>query len=108
MFLEGHLGAIYGTDFSPNGFHIVTASGDNSCKIWDLRRRQIVYSIPAHTNLISDVKYQKDGGNFLVTSSYDCTVKVRLKKEHPILIFRFFLFVHTFQRKPHTLQKILI
>lgn len=108
MFLEGHLGSIFGIDFSPNGFHIVTGSQDNSCKvsfniskyhgpirypstfktakfsitslelfqIWDLRRRQTVYTIPAHTNLISDVKYQKDGGNFLVTGSYDCTTKV--------------------------------
>lgn len=33
MFLESHLGSIYGVDFSPNGFHIVTASGDNTCKV---------------------------------------------------------------------------
>lgn len=33
MFLDGHLGAIYGVDFSPNGFHIATASQDNSCKV---------------------------------------------------------------------------
>lgn len=76
MFLEGHLGSIYGVDFSPNGYHIASASHDNSCKIWDLRRRQPVYTIPAHTNLVSDVKYQKDGGNFLVTASYDMTTKV--------------------------------
>lgn len=45
-------------------------------KIWDLRRRQPIYTIPAHTNLISDVKYQKNGGNFLVTASYDNSAKV--------------------------------
>ncbi|CAD7004847.1 unnamed protein product [Ceratitis capitata] len=49
MFLEGHLGSIFGVDFSPNGFHIATGSQDNTCKIWDLRRRQPVYTIPAHT-----------------------------------------------------------
>lgn len=58
-------------------------------QIWDLRRRQPVYTIPAHTNLISDVKYQKDGGNFLVTSSYDCSVKVR----HIQYFFHFFSFI---------------
>lgn len=79
MFLEGHLGSIYGVDFSPNGYHIASASQDNSCKIWDLRRRQPVYTIPAHTNLVSDVKYQKDGGHFLATSSYDSTTKVSIK-----------------------------
>lgn len=76
MFLDGHLGAIYGVDFSPNGYHIATASQDNSCKIWDLRRRQHIYSIPSHTSINSDVKYEKEGGNFLVTASYDGTAKV--------------------------------
>lgn len=77
MFLEGHLGAVYGCDFSPNGFHIITGSADNTIKIWDLRRRQAVYTIPAHTNIISDVKYQKNGGQFLVSAGYDNTAKVK-------------------------------
>lgn len=33
MFLEGHLGSIFGVDFSPNGYHIASASQDNSCKV---------------------------------------------------------------------------
>lgn len=76
MFLEGHLSSVFGVDFSPNGFQIATASQDDTCKIWDLRRRQPVYTIPAHTNLVADVKYQKDVGDFLVTASYDTTAKV--------------------------------
>lgn len=76
MFMEGHLKAILGIDFSSNGYHIATASEDNCCKIWDLRKRSILYTIPAHTNLISDVKFQKDSGNYLVTASYDNTVKL--------------------------------
>lgn len=76
MFLEGHLSSVFGVDFSPNGFQIATASQDDTCKIWDLRRRQPVYTIPAHTNLVADVKYQKDHGDFLVTASYDTTAKV--------------------------------
>lgn len=76
MFMEGHLKAILGIDFSPNGYHIATASEDNTCKIWDLRKRTVLYTIPAHTNLISDVKFQRDGGDYLITASYDNTAKL--------------------------------
>ncbi|XP_060525282.1 U4/U6 small nuclear ribonucleoprotein Prp4 [Cylas formicarius] len=76
MFMEGHLKSIFGIDFSPNGYQIATASEDNSCKIWDLRKRSPLYTIPAHNNLISDVKFQKNEGQFLVTASYDNKVKL--------------------------------
>lgn len=76
MFMEGHLTSIYGVDFSPNGFHIATASEDNTCKIWDLRKRTSIYTIPAHTSLLSDVKYQRIEGQYLVTASYDNTAKI--------------------------------
>lgn len=95
MFLDGHLGAIYGVDFSPNGYHIATASQDNGCKIWDLRRRQPVYTIPSHTNINSDVKYQKDGGHFLVTASYDGTAKVRVSFFHIFYFQNNFAFTKT-------------
>jgi len=76
MFLEGHLKSIYGVDFSPNGYHAVTGSEDHTCKVWDIRNRACMYTIPAHTNLISSVKYQPGDGRFLATSSYDKTAKV--------------------------------
>ena len=40
-------------------YHLVTGSEDNTAKVWDLRRRQQIYTIPAHTNLISKVKFQR-------------------------------------------------
>jgi len=58
-------------------YHVATGSEDNTCRIWDLRRRAWLYTIPAHMNLISQVKYQSQGGSFVVTSSYDNTAKVR-------------------------------
>ncbi|XP_066900825.1 U4/U6 small nuclear ribonucleoprotein Prp4 [Halyomorpha halys] len=76
MFMEGHLKSVYGIDFSPDGYHIATASEDNSCIVWDLRMRNRVYTIPAHSNLLSHVKYQPGAGNFIITASYDNTAKV--------------------------------
>ena len=43
---------------------MVTGSEDNSAKIWDLRQRSCLYTIPAHTNLVSKVKFQRKFSQF--------------------------------------------
>lgn len=67
---------VLGVSFSPNGYHLATGSEDNFCRIWDLRKRKNIYSIPAHKNLISQVKYEPQEGYFLATSSYDTKAAV--------------------------------
>lgn len=102
--LDAHVQGIYSMDWSPNGFHLASASGDCSVKIWDLRKLTSVngntqlFLIPAHSKLVSEVKFFKGQGSplvtkvtdendknpsefsacgtFLATSSYDGTVKV--------------------------------
>ncbi|XP_047542004.1 U4/U6 small nuclear ribonucleoprotein Prp4 [Vanessa atalanta] len=76
MFLEGHLGPVLGADCAPAGHHVATAAADHQAKIWDLRRRAAIYTIPAHTHLLSDVRYQRSHGHFLLTSSYDKSAKL--------------------------------
>lgn len=76
MFLEGHLGPVLGADWAPAGHQLATAAADHQTKIWDLRRRSALYTIPSHTHLLSDVRYQKSHGHFLLTSSYDKTAKI--------------------------------
>ncbi|CAH2101529.1 unnamed protein product [Euphydryas editha] len=76
MFLEGHLAPVLGADWSPAGHHCATAAADHQAKIWDLRRRAPIYTIPAHTHLLSDVRYQKSHGHFLLTASYDKSAKL--------------------------------
>lgn len=68
---------VLAVSFSPNGYHLATGSEDDFCRIWDLRKRKIVYSIPAHKNLISQVKFEPQEGHFLATSSYDTKAAVR-------------------------------
>lgn len=63
-------------DFSPNGYHLATGSDDHTCRVWDLRKRQCLYIIPAHNSLISQVKYEPSDGYFLVTASFDNTSRV--------------------------------
>lgn len=109
--LVGHARPIYGLDISPNGYHVVTGSADGTIKVWDLRQQQQVFDIPAHTSIVSDVKfyssvdavprafsenfgedailpevnednviglkkYLSESGTYLISSSYDRTVKI--------------------------------
>lgn len=57
MMLQGHVKQVLGISFSPNGYHVATCSDDNAVRIWDLRKNGCAYTLPAHTNLVSQVKY---------------------------------------------------
>ncbi|WEJ95858.1 hypothetical protein PSN45_003388 [Yamadazyma tenuis] len=63
--LSGHIQGVYSMDWSSNGYHIATGGGDSAIKIWDLRKINNnlnkspieLCSIPAHTKLISDLRF---------------------------------------------------
>lgn len=69
---------VLGVSFSPNGYLVATGSEDNFCRIWDLRTKRMLYSIPAHKSLISHVKFEPQEGYYLATSSYDTKAAVCL------------------------------
>ncbi|TQE05822.1 hypothetical protein C1H46_008505 [Malus baccata] len=73
---EGHVKKVLALSFSANGYYLATGGEDNTCRILDLRKRNSIYTIPAHSNLISQVKFEPQDGYFLVTASYDLTAKV--------------------------------
>lgn len=55
MTLEGHVKDILSMDWSPNGHLLASGSNDNTCRIWDIRKRDCTYTLPAHTSLVSQV-----------------------------------------------------
>lgn len=67
---------VLGICFSPNGYHLATAGEDDTCRIWDLRKRKCSYIIPAHSCIISQVKFEPQEGYFLATASYDTKAMV--------------------------------
>nr|XP_010921905.1 LOW QUALITY PROTEIN: U4/U6 small nuclear ribonucleoprotein PRP4-like protein [Elaeis guineensis] len=73
---EGHVKPVLGLSFSPNGYRLATGSEDNTCRIWDLRKRKCAYTMPAHSHLISQVKFEPQEGYFLATASYDTKAMV--------------------------------
>ncbi|KAJ3116641.1 hypothetical protein HK100_001006 [Physocladia obscura] len=64
MVLQGHVKPILTLDWSPNGHILATGSEDNSIRIWDVRQAKCTYTIPAHTNLVSNVKFWSAGDGY--------------------------------------------
>mmetsp|Transcript_21359 Transcript_21359/g.46381 ORF Transcript_21359/g.46381 Transcript_21359/m.46381 type:complete len:578 (-) Transcript_21359:683-2416(-) len=85
----GHARRVICSEFSPNGFQLATAGDDGTIKIWDLRRRRPSASIPAHTNLITQLKFahssSSQNGEFLASSSFDGTGKIWSTRDWKLL-----------------------
>ncbi|CCD26925.1 U4/U6-U5 snRNP complex subunit PRP4 NDAI_0J00330 [Naumovozyma dairenensis CBS 421] len=72
MTLNGHAKPIYCLDWSPNGHEVATGGGDGLINIWDLRKAQTPPNIlPAHSNIVSDLHYERSQGRYLVSCGYD-------------------------------------
>ncbi|RKO87877.1 WD40-repeat-containing domain protein [Blyttiomyces helicus] len=61
---QGHVKQLLCLDWSPNGHELVTGSEDNTLRIFDLRATRCRYTIPAHTNLVTNVKFWHAGDSF--------------------------------------------
>lgn len=85
----GHARRVVCSEFSPNGFQLATAGDDGTIKIWDLRRRKPSASIPAHTNLITQLKFahpsSSQNGEYLTSSSFDGTGKIWSTRDWKLL-----------------------
>lgn len=57
MILQGHVKPILSLDWSPNGYQLASGSEDNTIRIWDIRKAESAYTIPAHQNIVTNVKY---------------------------------------------------
>ncbi|TNE60161.1 MAG: hypothetical protein EP344_07865 [Bacteroidetes bacterium] len=70
----GHTGEVTAVAVSPDGKYILTGSGDNTAKLWDLDGREI-QSFTAHEFVVSAVAFSPDGQSVL-TGSYDGTARL--------------------------------
>lgn len=71
--LVGHLGAVKGVAFSPNGQMIVSASGDKTIKLWN-RNGKLLRTFVGHNSLVWGAVFSPDG-NTIVSGSMDGTLK---------------------------------
>lgn len=89
----GHAKRVLCSEFSPNGFQLATAGDDGTMKIWDLRKRRQFASLPAHSRLVTQLRFEEqdgrsdvlNGGESLVSSSFDGTAKVWSARDWKLL-----------------------
>jgi len=72
--LQGHQDWVTSVAFSPDGQHIVTGSGDNTARIWNIHGvcEQV---LQGHQRWVSSVAFSPDGQH-IVTGSYDHTAHI--------------------------------
>ncbi|MCT7962603.1 hypothetical protein NG791_18195, partial [Laspinema sp. D1] len=72
--LKGHQGTVRSASFSPDGQSIVTASNDNTARVWNLRG-QMIAELKGHQGTVRSASFSPDGQS-IVTASNDNTARV--------------------------------
>ena len=73
--LAGHLDAVYGVSYSPDGKYLATASTDGTAKVWDADTGEEIISLAGHRGAVVGIAFSPDGTR-LATASADTTAKL--------------------------------
>ena len=73
--LTGHDGGVRSVAYSPDGQRIVTASFDQTAKVWEAQTGKELLTLTGHKGIVRSVAYSPDGQR-IVTASFDQTAKV--------------------------------
>nr|MDZ8022707.1 tetratricopeptide repeat protein [Nostoc sp. SerVER01] len=66
---------VINASFSPDGNRIVTASYDNTARVWDTSTGKLLSELKGHQDPVINASFSPDG-NRIVTASYDNTARV--------------------------------
>ena len=73
--LSGHNGLVISAAFSPDGRRIVTASGDQTARIWDAATATPLAMLSGHSDGVVTAAFSPDGRR-IVTASVDQTARI--------------------------------
>ncbi len=71
----GHTNAINSAAFSPDGQRIITASDDNSARIWDAQSGNEISQLTGHSSLVLSAAFSPDGQR-IITASHDNSARI--------------------------------
>jgi WD40 repeat protein len=76
LVLKGHERSVFSAAFSPDGKRVVTASDDNTARLWDAETgKQIGEPLAGHTDGVARAAFSPDGKR-IVTASWDRTARL--------------------------------
>lgn len=61
--------------FSPDGNYLISASLDNTAKVWSIPSLDLVHTLKGHKNYVSYADFSPDGA-FYISSSWDKSIKI--------------------------------
>lgn len=73
--LEGHTGLVASVNYSPDGRLVVTASYDDTARIWNATTGEELQQLVGHTHVLYNAEFSPDGET-IVTSSRDGTARI--------------------------------
>src|SRR5262249_13316349 len=73
-FLLRHEGRVWQAVFSPDGTRVLTASEDNTARLWDTVSGQLLATLSGHTGPVRQAVFSPDGTRVL-TASADTTAR---------------------------------
>ena len=73
--LTGHTQGVTAVAVAPDGRHAISASWDETLKVWDLESGEELHTLQGHTGPVLDVAVTPDGHR-AISASWDTTLKV--------------------------------
>ena len=75
MALVGHTGPVNAASWSPDGLFIITASDDQTARIWNAESGEVLHILRAHTAAVNSVSWNPDG-TLIATASSDFSIRI--------------------------------
>ncbi|XP_046846081.1 WD repeat-containing protein 37-like isoform X2 [Xenia sp. Carnegie-2017] len=88
--LKAHTGAVMAVDWLPDGKRVVTASWDNTAKLWDAERSTVIQTLTGHDDELTHTCSHRSQ-DLIVTASHDSTFRLwdfRTPSLHSVSVFQ--------------------